>query len=115
MTSNKIQNRALSVRQPFAEQIMLGTKKKEYRSQLTYIRGRVYIYASKTPRIDAYKKMKVEPGTFPVGVLVGTVEIVDCIKKSGEYHWILANPKRLKTLVEPETHPQPVWFKPYKE
>lgn len=115
MTSNKIQNRALSVRQPFAEQIMLGTKKKEYRSQLTHIRGRIYIYASKTPRIDAYKKINVEPGIFPVGVLVGTVEIVDCIKKSGEYHWILANPKRLKTLVEPETHPQPVWFKPYKE
>ncbi|MBK9210795.1 MAG: ASCH domain-containing protein [Anaerolineales bacterium] len=69
-----IQNLALSVRQPFADQIMQGTKKIEYRNMLTRIRGTVYIYASKTPKLEAYEKMKVEPGTFPVGVLVGTVE-----------------------------------------
>jgi hypothetical protein len=109
-----IQNRALSVRQPFAEQIMRGTKKIEYRSIRTNIRGRVYVYASKQPRIDAYEKMKVEPGTFPAGVLVGTVEIVDCKEKSGEYHWQLENPRRLKKPITPETHPQPVWFKPFK-
>lgn len=115
MMSNKIQNRALSVRQPFAEQIISGKKKIEYRSKVTNIRGRVYIYASKTPKLEAYGKMKVEPGTFPVGVLIGTVEIVDCKESQGEYHWILANPKRLKTLIAPEGHPQPVWFKPFKE
>ena len=48
MPSEKIQNLALSVRQPFAEQIMLGKKKIEYRSQLTHKRGSFYIYASKT-------------------------------------------------------------------
>ncbi|MBE7435438.1 MAG: ASCH domain-containing protein [Anaerolineales bacterium] len=113
--TKEIQNRALSVRQPLAEQIMRGTKKIEYRSRNTNIRGRVYIYASKKPRVDIYKKMKVEPGTFPAGVLVGTVEIVDCKEKSGEYHWILAKPKRLKKLVKPKSQPQPVWFKPFKE
>ena len=112
--SNKIQNRALSVHQPFAEQIMRGKKKIEYRSIRTNIRG-VYIYASKQLRIDVYQKMKVEPGTFPAGVLVGTVEIVDCVETWGEYHWILANPKRLKALIRPQTQPQPVWFKPFKE
>lgn len=110
-----IQNLALSVRQPFAEQIMRGTKKIEYRNILTRIRGTVYIYASKTPKLEAYEKMKIEPGTFPVGVLIGTVEIVDCKEEWGEFHWILANPKRLKTLIAPEGHPQPVWFKPFKE
>lgn len=45
----KTQNRALSVRQPFAEQIMCGTKKIEYRSMPTKLRGRVYIYAAKHP------------------------------------------------------------------
>ncbi len=110
-----IQNLALSVRQPFAEQIMRGTKKIEYRSMKTNIRGRVYIYASKQPRMDAYEKMKVEPGTFPAGVIVGTVEIVDCKESWGEYHWILANPQRLKTPLVPETQPQPVWFKPFSE
>ena len=115
MEKQIIQNLALSVRQPFAEQIMQGTKKIEYRNMLTRIRGTVYIYASKTPKLEAYEKMKVEPGTFPVSVLVGTVEIVDCKEGWRDFHWLLANPKRLETLIVPEGHPQPVWFKPFKE
>jgi hypothetical protein len=38
--------RALSIRQPHAEAIMRGTKKIEYRSGPTKIRGDIYIYAS---------------------------------------------------------------------
>ena len=83
-----IPNRALSVRQPFAEQIICGTKKIEYRSKRTIIRERIYIYASKTLTTrekQAYKKMKKEPGDFPAGVLVGTAEIVNCTGKPGNY------------------------------
>ena len=113
-----IPNRALSVRQPFAEQIISGSKPIEYRSKPTTIRERVYIYASRTLTTrekQAYKKMKKEPGEFPVGVLVGTVEIIDCKKKPDEYQWKLANPKRLKKPIKPDNHPQPMWFKPFKE
>ena len=113
--SNKIQNRAFSVRQPLVEKIMLGTKKIEYRSIPMNIRGRVYVYASKTPALDVYKKMKKEPGDFPIGVLVGTVEIVGCREKPDEYEWLLANPKRLKNAIKPDNKGQPVWFKPFKE
>jgi hypothetical protein len=108
-------NLALSVRQPFAEQIMRGTKKIEYRSVRTNIRGRVYIYASLKPKLEAFEKMGNQPGDFPTGVLVGTVEIVDCKEKWGEYHWILGNPKRLPMPVKPEGRPQPVWFKPFEK
>lgn len=114
MSSGKIQNLALSVLQPFTEQIMRGTKKIEYRTISTNIRGRVYIYASKQPRIDAYEKMGVEVGTFPAGVIVGAVEIIGCIEKKGEYQWLLANPNRLKKMIVPENRPNPVWFKPFK-
>ncbi len=114
-TKSTIPNRALSVRQPFAEQIMRGTKKIEYRSIPTHIRGRVYIYASQVPKMEAFHKMKAQPGDFPIGVLVGTVEIIDCEYKRGEYYWHLAKPKRLKTPIKPDGHPQPVWFKPFKE
>ena len=37
--------RALSVRQPYAELILRGEKKIEYRSKPTNIRERVYLYA----------------------------------------------------------------------
>jgi hypothetical protein len=85
----KSQNLALSIRQPFAEQIMRGTKKIEYRNINTNILGRVYFYASKTPHKKAFEKMKRKPGGFLVGVLVGTVEIVGCKKASYGFEWKL--------------------------
>lgn len=106
--------RALSIRQPYAEMILRGEKKVEYRSMLTNIRERVYIYASKTPGDeDAFKKLKLMPGDLPVGVLVGTVEITGCTGEPGNYKWHLSNPERLAKTLIPENRPQPVWFHPF--
>ena len=106
--------RALSIRQPYAEMILLGKKKVEYRTIPTNIRERVYIYASKTPgEVDDFKKIKVNPGDLPVGVLVGTVEITGCTGKPGDYEWHLSQPERLLKLLKPENRPQPVWFHPF--
>ena len=46
MRSKKM--RALNIRQPYAEQILTGTKKVEYLTKNTLIRGKFYIYSSKT-------------------------------------------------------------------
>src|ERR1043165_5475735 len=111
-------NTALSVRQPYAEQIMAGSKKVEYRSRATSFPKRIYIYASQTAterEKQSFKKIKKQPGDFPVGMIVGTVEIIDCTGRPGDYKWHLVNPKRLKKPVKPDNHPQPVWFKPFKE
>jgi hypothetical protein len=106
--------RALSIRQPYAEQILRGQKKMEYRSRPTKIRERVYIYASLTPGDpDDFRKMNIQPGELPTGLLVGTVEIVDCIGSPGNYKWILENPERLLHGLKPLNHPQPVWFYPF--
>jgi hypothetical protein len=106
--------RALSIRQPYAEQILRGQKKIEYRSRPTNIRERVYIYASLTPGDpDDFRKMHLQPGDLPTGLLVGTVEIADCTGKPGDYNWILKNPERLQQKIKPLNHPQPVWFYPF--
>lgn len=106
--------RALSIRQPYAEQILRGTKKIEYRSQRTHIRGRVYIYASKSPGEASYwKAIKLEPGDLPIGVLVGTVEIVDCTEGDEWWHWHLKNPKRFAQSRKPKNKAQPVFFNPF--
>lgn len=105
---------ALSVRQPYAELIMRGKKKYEYRSLITHKRGRVYIYASMTPGDEHdFKRLGLKPGDLPTGVLVGTVEITNCTGRPGDYEWHLANPERLPELIKPERKPQPVWFKPF--
>jgi len=112
-TSMKIQ-RALSIRQPYAEQIMRGTKKIEYRSMPTHIRERVYIYASMKPGdLDEFAKLRCEPGDLPTGVLIGTVEVVDCSGSDRDYEWHLARPKRLSKHLKPNKQAQPSWFHPF--
>lgn len=105
---------ALSVRQPYAEMILRDTKTIEFRSAPTSRRERVYVYASLKPGPrDDFAALKLEPGELPTGVLVGTVEIVDCQGKPGDYEWHLARPQRLKKLVRPKRQPQPAWFHPF--
>lgn len=111
--------KALSVRQPYAEAIMLRIKKIEYRSIPTNIRGKIYIYASMTPGDkDIWDACKLEPGDLPTGVILGTVELVDCKDKTGNagnYEWLLKNPKPLKKPIRPnpDQKAQPVWFYPF--
>jgi hypothetical protein len=106
--------RALSIRQPYAEQILRGKKKIEYRSKSTNIRERVYIYASMTPGdLEDWEAMHMQPGDLPIGVLVGTIEICDCTRGPGDYQWHLTKPDRLKRHLKPKKHPQPVWFYPF--
>lgn len=105
---------ALSIRQPYAELILRGTKKVEYRSVPTSKRERIYVYASLQPGPeDDFRAVNLEAGDLPTGVIVGTVEIQECEGKRGDYHWHLARPQRLKTLIKPRKHPQPVWFRPF--
>ena len=112
--------RALSVRQPHAEAIMRGIKEIEYRSQVTNIRERIYIYASKTrtraeeaDMMAQYGIDDVECNELPRGVLVGTVEIADCTDGGDYYHWHLVSPKPAGRLRKPTNQPQPVWFNPF--
>jgi hypothetical protein len=98
--------RAFSVHQPYADQILRGTKKYEYRSRPTRIRGRVYIYAS----------LKSRPHTASLirGRIVGTVEVIACEWSARDrcYRWKLSHPKRIHPRI-PKNHPQPVWFYPF--
>ena len=108
--------RAISIQQPYVEEILLGVKKYEYRSRQTHIRGRVYLYASKKNGDDSrWKKLGLQPGDLPTGVIVGSVEIVDCkYFDDGDYYgYKLKNSKRYKNNLVPKNHPQPCWFFPF--
>lgn len=111
--------RALSVRQPWAELIMLGDKTIEYRNYPTEVRGVVYIYASATryPAEDE-QEMQSEFGldldSLPRGVIVGTVEVYDCQQVAeGGYEWLLRSPSQLPKPLKPKRKPEPSWFFPF--
>lgn len=111
--------RAISIQQPYAEMILRGVKVEEYRSVVTHVRERVYIYASLTPGDEAsFKKLGLKSGDLPTGVIVGSVEIIDCKSRihpsKYKFAWKLANPKRLSKPIKPERQPQPLFFKPFK-
>lgn len=109
--------RAISIRQPFAESILRGFKNDEYRTVATNIRERVWIYASLKDREDEvaarfWRKLKREPGDLPKGVIVGSVEIVDCRPHPIEkYAYQLANPKRMRPR-KAIGQPCPIFWRP---
>jgi len=116
MSTADVQNLALSIRQPYAELILRGIKKIEYRTKPTKIRGRVYIYAGLKPGpLEEFEDLKAKPGDFPTGVLVGTVEIVECKKPlfARKYHWLLDKPERLAKPIKADNQAQPIWFIPF--
>jgi hypothetical protein len=111
---------ALSLRQPWAEEVMRGKKKIEYRSIPTNIRGRVYIYASlgrytKADEAEFAAEVGYDLDDLPRGKIVGTVEVVECVyvKKHRDYEWKLIKPLRLPKPRKPRNKAQPVWFRPF--
>jgi hypothetical protein len=111
-----VSGRAISIQQPFVEQILTRKKKYEYRSRPTLIRGRVYLYASlRAGAADRWEGTGFEPGDLPAGLIVGSVEIVDCVyfKEDKLYGYKLAKPKRYRKHIKPKQQPQPVWFFPF--
>lgn len=125
---------ALGIRQPWAELILSGRKTIEVRSLNTRQRGTIYIYASKKlsehpAAREAARKYGVDVDSLPLGVIVGTVDIIDsyackagdaiaaCLPKShieGQVGWKLGNPRRFSEPLTVRFLPYGVWFYPYQ-
>jgi hypothetical protein len=102
--------RALSIRQPWAELIMLGEKDTEDRGRATKVRGRIAIYASLSGEdLEEAEEYQLRLDRLPRGVIIGTVDLFEC----DEGEWKLRDPQRLATPLKPTAHPQPVWFFPF--
>lgn len=107
----------LSIRQPWAQAVLLGLKDVENRSVRTAIRGRILIHASATSSpadlhnwhaliasrgmdkeaLDAQVRKGIE-----YGGIIGSVEIVDCTRESrspwftGQWAYVLKDPQPLE-------------------
>lgn len=109
--------RALSILQPWAWAIMAGIKPVENRGWLTNYRGVLAIQAGVGRRADLSGLEAIKrngfavPENLPRGVLLGTVELVDCLTQPGAlarfgsawvdphpdaWCWVLKNPRLLR-------------------
>lgn len=100
--------KAITIKQPWASLIAYGLKDIENRSWKTNYRGRVLIHAGKRekqfgmPRklfSDDVVHSVIVSKELPMGAIIGSVEIVDCVKNhpsmwavEGAWHWVLENP-----------------------
>jgi hypothetical protein len=99
LTPFQTEQLALSVRQPWAYAILHLGKDVENRSRRTYIRERILIQACLKIERDEAEELGLDPDELTNGAIVGSVEIVDCVKNSkskwaipGQWHWILEDP-----------------------
>ena len=106
--------KTLTIKQPWASLIALGLKDIENRTWKTNYRGRILIHAASKPvkeGWDALNEMQLvktfgykeklygDNEKLPMGAIVGSVEIVDCVQnhpsiwaEEGVWNWVLSNP-----------------------
>ena len=84
---------ALSVRQPYANRIATGAKKRESRTWTTSHRGDLVIVSSRHGAEAG--------GPGPFGVTICLVELADIVRPRGDriFQWILRNPRPLEPMV----------------
>ena len=83
--------KALSLLQPYASLIAIGAKKIETRSWSTKYRGPLAIHASRSNKnkllrfMEPFLKALRGIGILPLGAIVATCNLVDCIKMTPEF------------------------------
>ena len=104
--------KALSIKQPWAQLIIMGAKDVENRNRRTNFRGRFAVHVSlkranyEDVDIDAIPRGLRESVKWAwehnasAGRVIGTVELVDCIRDSNSiwaidnyWHWVLRDPR----------------------
>ncbi len=103
---------AMSVRQPYADEILSGEKVFEHRSQPGKVTGWRILYASENE--STLKEEGLDPADFYLGCLVGVVYVDGYDTEEGA--WRIARAIGFETAYErPDRQPQPLWWRPYPE
>lgn len=110
--------RGFTVYQPWANFIIFGEKKIETRPRKTNIRGTVFIHAGKRFVEAGLNPILISTNApYELGAIIGTVDIVDCVRveevrheisdielalgdyTDGRYGWVLENPIKFDTPI----------------
>lgn len=125
---------ALSIRQPWAELILRGIKTIEVRQTPARPMGPIYLYTSKrvssSPELDfRLQKYGIDCEGLPRGVIVGTVDILECRRSQegdasaaqlppeqlqGTYSWVVGNAVRFPAPLPVQFVPFGTWFYPFQ-
>lgn len=90
--------RALSVKQPWAELIARGKKKKEFRTWSRSCFGELLIVASKSANAEAVADEGLDAASLVFGRAVCVVDFYKVTGDEGDYAWHLRNPRRVEPI-----------------
>jgi len=79
--------RAITVKQPFAELILNGSKPIETRKGKTNIRERILIHSSKKPDLFACRQLGIDPNSLMNGYLLGFVDVTNSFEFRNKQHF----------------------------
>jgi hypothetical protein len=89
---------ALSVKQPWAELIASGKKKKEFRTWSRACFGELLIVASKSVNAEDIADEGLDVGSLVFGRAVCVVDFYKVTGDDGDYAWHLRNPRRVEPV-----------------
>jgi hypothetical protein len=113
--------RALTIKQPWASLIIAGEKTAEFRSWATKRRGPIAIHAGASidPRASscpitaaAMRRAGLEWDSLPLGGIIGTVNISDCVPVGRRHKRIPGYPGNGYAFMLSD--PQPIPFRPMR-
>ncbi len=78
--------KVLTIKQPWAQLIIEGYKKYEFRSWKTKYRGKILIHAGMSLEKDIVPRFLDYKLNFTLGAIVGEAELVDCILVDKEFN-----------------------------
>ena len=84
-----MQLKALSIKQPYVDQIILGEKTVEYRTWNTKYRGDILICSTAKP---------LNQGLYKNGFALCVVELYKIVETETWYEWHLKNVRRIKPI-----------------
>ena len=78
--------KALTIKQPWAELIIEGYKKYEFRSWKTKYRGKILIHAGMSLERDMVSRFKDYNLSYTMGAIIGEAILEDCILVDKEFN-----------------------------
>lgn len=87
--------KVISIKQPWASLIINGYKEYEFRSWKTNFRGNCLIHTSlgiDKSAMDRFKHLNLD---YPLGKIIGSVDVVDCIKVDKAFETKLLNKDKI--------------------
>ena len=88
---------AISLRQPNADRIIRGKKRRDTRSRPTRFRGWILVHASLAKSAD-------ESTDRERGKLLGLVQLEDCVKDGDGWTYVWKSPRRFRTAIACRGH-----------